>query len=216
MPLVSLQVQGLAYNTKKMKAEDLPKDWEDLTNPKYKRMVALDDPMRGSAMSTQLAAFKQHWKDDARWTRFIRGLKALEVPVHRSTGAMFRLLISGEYSLAEPALLNDLVREIEKGTPVDYVRSAPPIISPQYFAIYVKSPHPNAAKLLAEWMISPAGQAAIDSVGRPVSRKGIRSKTAIDTAWPPDIKPIGVTDRDYLENPKKWLDTYVKPIWEGK
>ncbi len=41
MPTVSLQIQALAYNTKKIKPADLPKSWEEIANPKYKGMVAL-------------------------------------------------------------------------------------------------------------------------------------------------------------------------------
>src|SRR6266446_3939873 len=44
-PVVSLQIQALAYNTKKLKREEAPRSWEDGTNPKYKGTVALDDPM---------------------------------------------------------------------------------------------------------------------------------------------------------------------------
>lgn len=216
MPVVSLQIQTLAYNTKTMKVEDLPRNWEDVANPKYKGMVALDDPLRAGPLTTQLAAFKENWKDDARWTRFVKGLKALNVPVHKSSSAMFRLVIAGEYGIAEPGYLVDLLREKEKGSPVDYVRSAPPIVSPRFSAIYAKSPHPNAAKLLSEWLISPAGQTTLDSIGREISRKGLRGRTSVEAAWPSDIKPIRVTDRVFLEDPKKWMDTYIKPIWEGK
>jgi iron(III) transport system substrate-binding protein len=34
IPTVSLQVQALTYNTRKMKAGDLPRSWEDVANPK--------------------------------------------------------------------------------------------------------------------------------------------------------------------------------------
>ena len=33
--------------------------------------------------------------------------------------------------------------------------------------------------------------------------------------FPRALKPIPVNDKLFLEDPKKWLDTYVKPIWEG-
>ncbi|MGZ9124907.1 MAG: extracellular solute-binding protein, partial [Candidatus Binatia bacterium] len=46
MATVSLQIQALAYNTKKIKPADLPKSWEEVATPKYKGMIALDDPMR--------------------------------------------------------------------------------------------------------------------------------------------------------------------------
>jgi len=214
-PVVSLQIQALAYNTKKLKRQEAPKSWEDVTNPKYKGIVALDDPMRAGPLSSMLAAFKDDWKDDARWTNFIKGLKSLNVSIHKSTSAMFRLVVAGEYSIVMPALLHDVVREKEIGSPIDFVRGAPPVVSPQQAAIYVKAPHPTAAKLFAEWLISPGGQAAIDAVGRASARKGFKSKTSIENAWGANTKPIVVSNKAYIEDARKWLDTAVKPVWEN-
>src|SRR5581483_1840735 len=157
MPTVSLQIQALAYNTKKMKPADLPKSWEDVANPKYKGLIALDDPMRAGPLSSMLSGLKTQWNDDARFNRFVSGLKALNVPVHKSTSAMFRLVISGEYSICMPALLHDVMEELHKGTPVSYVKSVPPVLFPRQAGIYVKAPDPNAAKLFAEWLISEEG-----------------------------------------------------------
>jgi len=215
MPTVSLQIQALAFNTKKMKPADLPKSWEDVANPKYKGLIALDDPMRAGPLSSMLSGLKTQWKDDARFNKFVTGLKALNVPVHKSTSAMFRLVISGEYSICMPALLHDVMEELHKGTPVSYVKSVPPVLFPRQAGIYVKAPDPNAAKLFAEWLISEEGQKTIDSVGRESSRNDFKSKTSIDSAFGKGTKPLPVTDQMFLEDPKKWLDTNVKPIWEG-
>jgi len=215
MATVSLQIQALAYNTKKLKPADLPKSWEDVINPKYKGIVALDDPMRSGPLSSMLSGLKTQWKDDARFNNFVRGLKALNVPVHKSTSAMFRLVISGEYSICMPALLHDVMEEMHKGTPVSYVKTVPPVVFPRQAAIYAKAPNPNAAKLFAEWLISDEGQKTIDSVGRETSRNDFKSKTSIESAYGKNMKPLPVTDQTFLEDPKKWLDTYVKPIWEG-
>jgi iron(III) transport system substrate-binding protein len=215
LPTVSLQIMALSYNTKKLKAEELPKSWEDVIHPKYKGMVALDDPLRAGPLSGMLAGLKEHWKDDARWTKFIRGLKALNVTVHKSTSAMFRLLIAGEYSIAMPSLLHDVVEEKEKGSPVDYVKSAAPVISAQQLGIYGKAPHINAAKLFAEWMIAPEGQMAVAAVGREVSRKGMKSKASVESAWGSKVKPIAIINSAFSEDPRKWLDANVKPVWEG-
>ncbi|MGH7833284.1 MAG: ABC transporter substrate-binding protein [Candidatus Binatia bacterium] len=213
IPVVSLQIQALTYNTKKIKGPDLPKTWEDVANPKYKKMVALDDPMRAGPLSTMLATLKDNWKDDARWTNFVKGLKALEVPVHKSTSAMFRLVIAGEYAICMPALLHDVIHEKERGTPIDYVTSAPPIVFPRQAGLYIKSPHPNAGKLFAEWLITPDGQSVIDSLGRETARKGAPSKTSIDRAFPKGTQALSPKDKLYLEDPKKWLDTNVQPVW---
>jgi iron(III) transport system substrate-binding protein len=215
MATVSLQIQALAYNTKKLKPADLPKSWEDVANPKYKGMVALDDPMRAGPLSSMLSGLKTQWNDEARFTKFVKGLKALNVPVHKSTSAMFRLVISGEYALCMPALLHDVIEEVHKGTPISYVKTIPPVVFPRQAAIYAKAPDPNAAKLFAEWMISEEGQKTIDSVGRESSRKDFKSHTSIEAAFGKSAKPLPVTDKLFLEDPKKWLDVNVKPIWEG-
>jgi len=215
MPTVSLQVQTLAYNTKRMKPGDLPKSWEDVANPKYKGRVALDDPMRAGPLSSMLAGLKEQWKDDRRFTNFVKSLKALNVPVHKSTSEMFRLVISGEFDICMPALLHDVMEEKEKGVPVDYVKTNPPVVFPRQSGIYIKAPNPNTAKLFGEWLISTEGQQTIDALGRESSRKDFKSKTSIESAFGKNMKPIPVNDKGFLEDPKKWLDTYVKPIWEG-
>jgi iron(III) transport system substrate-binding protein len=215
LPTVSLQVQALTYNTKKLKSADLPKSWEDVANPKYKGLIALDDPMRAGPLSSMLAGLWTQWNDQTRFNNFIKGLKALNVPVHKSTSAMFRLVVAGEYAICMPALLHDVIHDKEKGTPIDYVKSVPPVVFPRQAGIYAKAPHPNAAKLFAEWLISDEGQKTIDAIGRESSRNDFKSKTSIEVAFPKGTKAIPVTDKLYLEDPKKWLDTYVKPIWEG-
>lgn len=214
-PVVSLQIQALTYNTRKLKAEDAPRSWEDVTNPKFKGVVALDDPMRAGPLSGMLAAFKDEWKDDARWAKFITGLKSLNVTIHKSTSAMIRLVVAGEYSIAMPALFHDVVREKDIGSPIDFAKGAAPVVSPQQAAIYAKAPHPTAGKLFAEWLISPEGQAAIDAVGRASSRKGVKSKTSIENGWGANTKPIVVANKSYIEDARKWLDTSVKPVWEN-
>lgn len=212
---VSLQIQALAYNTKKIKPADLPKSWEDVANPKYKGLIALDDPMRAGPLSSMLAGLKTQWKDDARFNNFLRNLKALSVPVHKSTSAMFRLVISGEYAICMPALLHDVMEEMAKGTPVGYSKLVPPVVFPRQAGIYAKAPNPNTAKLFAEWLISDEGQKTIDSIGRETSRNDFKSKTSIDSAYGKNMKPLPVTDQMFLEDPKSWLDKFVKPVWEG-
>ena len=162
-----------------------------------------------------LAGLWTHWNDQAKFNKFIKGLKALNVPVHKSTSAMFRLVVAGEYAICMPALLHDVIHDQEKGTPIDYVKTVPPVVFPRQAGIYAKAPHPNAAKLFAEWLISTEGQKTIDAVGRESSRNDFESKTSIEVAFPKGTKAIPVTDKLYLEDPKKWLDTNVKPIWGG-
>lgn len=67
--------------------------------------------------------------------------------------------------------------------------------------------------ILSLWLISAEGQATLDSVGREASRKGFPSKTSIENAYGAGTQPIPVHDKLFMEDPRKWLDTHVRPIW---
>jgi ABC-type Fe3+ transport system substrate-binding protein len=95
------------------------------------------------------------------------------------------------------------------------VKSAAPVISAQQLGIYGKAPHINGAKLFAEWMITPEGQLAVAAVGRETSRKGVKSKASIEYAWGKNAKAIPLVNKSYSEDPRKWLDANVKPVWEN-
>lgn len=215
MPVVSLQIKVLAYNTDLLKPQDAPTNWEDVASQMYKGMVVLDDPMRAGPLSHILVALKDAWRNDTRWSRFVEGLKSLDVPVYKSTSEMLKLLVAGEYAIAMPALLHDVLLETEKGAPIDFIRTAPPIVSARYGAIYAKALHPNAAKLFAEWLISPEGQSVMESTGRETVRAGFPSRTSVEAVFGRGVTTVELTNQDYLSDPKAWLDKYVKPIWLG-
>jgi hypothetical protein len=113
---------------------------------------------------------------------------------------MFRLLVAGEYSIAMPSLLHDVIEAV---------------ISAQQLGIYGKAPHISGAKLFAEWMIAPEGQLAVAAVGRETSRKGVKSKASIEYAWGSNVKTIPIINKAFSEDPRKWLDANVKPVWEN-
>jgi len=210
MPIVSIQIQVLAYNTKLLKPEDVPKSWEDVINPKYMGKVALDDPLRGGPLTWQLIALREYWKDDAKWAAYIRGLKQLKVPVYRSTSQMYSLLAAGEYAISVPALSQDVLRGKEQGAPVDWVKTAPPILVPRFAAIYKNAPHPNAARLFAEWLISTEGQEVFASLMRAPSVRDFPSPIALENMFPKDATKLLVK---FPDDPSAYIEKEIKPIW---
>lgn len=86
--------------------------------------------------------------------------------------------------------------------------------SVQQLGITAKRPILTAPSF-AEWMITPEGQAAVAAVGRETSRKGVKSKASVEYAWGDKVKPIPIVNKSFSEDPRKWLDTNVKPVWEN-
>jgi len=214
LPTVSLQIMALSYNTKKLKKEDLPKSWEDVINPKYKGVVALDDPLRAGPLSGLLAGLKEYWKDDARLDEIHPRLEALKVTVHKSTSAMFRLLVAGEYSIAMPSLRARLDRGKRKREPRRFrqERRASDI------GATVGYLWQGAAY---QW--SQAFCRVDDYTGRPAGGVGSRSGSVAQRRQVQGVHRIRMgrqrqTDSDHqqgvLRRSRKWLDANVKPVWE--
>jgi ABC-type Fe3+ transport system substrate-binding protein len=209
-PIVSLQVQVLAYNSKLITSADLPKNWEDVTNSKYAGKVAMDNPLRGGPMTWLLVGLKDYWKDDTKWTNFVKGLKALNTPVFQSTSQQSRLLVAGEYELCIPCLSQDILLAKSTGGTVDWIKSIPPILFPRAAAIYKLAPHPNAGKLLAEWLLSSDAAPVWCSLQRTPGRTNVPCPVAVEQLFPGGAGTIPV---QVPADPAAWINTNLKPLW---
>jgi iron(III) transport system substrate-binding protein len=140
---------GIAYNTNLVTAEDAPKSWQDLLDPKWKDQIAIGHP--GFSGSTGL------------WTLALRELYGWEYfeklnegnpQVGRSTADGYNLVVSGERKIAVTPISLPLAGSLE-GQPVGTIYPTEGImLPPSGTGILAKSSHPNAAKLFAEFMLS--------------------------------------------------------------
>lgn len=150
---VRTQIWGIGYNTEKVKAADLPKTWEDLTQPKWKGKIGLGD-------RPQLWA-QQLWKvwGPERTTDFLKKLFAND-PQRRKEGldASANLLGAGEYDLLIPAAPYRIQDVKGKGAPVGWFSPEPLSIAVSEMVILNGGPNPNAAKVFVNWFISREGQ----------------------------------------------------------
>jgi iron(III) transport system substrate-binding protein len=150
---VRTQVWGIGYNTDKVKAADLPKTWEDLTQPKWKGRIGLGD-------RPQLWA-QQLWKvwGPERTTEFLKQLFAND-PQRRKEGldASANLLGLGEYDLLVPAAPYRIQEYKGKGSPVGWFSPEPISIAVSEMIIMNGALNPNAAKVFVNWFISREGQ----------------------------------------------------------
>jgi iron(III) transport system substrate-binding protein len=150
-------VYGIAYNTKKVSAADVPKKWADIADPKWKRKIAVDSqlsplarlaPVIGREGVIQLA--KDLMKNDP-------------IYANGTTNAVQKI-VSGEAPLGLVAL-NTALGEKEKGAPIDLVHPEPvAMVVTQLVFVAKDAPHPNLARLWTAWFAS----------------EGMRQKSMID------------------------------------
>ena len=67
-------------------------------------------------------------------------------------------VIAGEYLLALQIFNHHTVISAKKGAPVDWIKMEPVTGTLSVISVHKNAPHPNAAKLLVDFIISPEGQ----------------------------------------------------------
>ncbi|MGH7831428.1 MAG: ABC transporter substrate-binding protein, partial [Candidatus Binatia bacterium] len=165
----------MAYNTKMVKPEDLPKRWEDLiTNPIWRNgNLALGN--RPQLWGLVL------WKVKGEaWTKdFLTKLFAEVKPQLRREGmnAMLELTTAGEFYGNVPAAEYRVYQKTLDGAPIGYTCPAPVPAAVSEMGIIKGAPNINAARLFVNWFLSKEGQIAqyVSDFAPPV-HKALRRK----------------------------------------
>ncbi|QOZ22614.1 extracellular solute-binding protein [Bradyrhizobium sp. CCBAU 51753] len=145
-----LWLSSIAYNTNLVKAEDVPKSFADLLDPKWAgKMVKGHPAYSGTIMTTTFQLVRE-----LGWPYLEKLAKQRVMQVQSSTDPPKKL------SLGERAVMADgneygIVLLKEAGQPVEPVypsEGTPTISGPT--GIFASAPHPSAAKLFQAWLHS--------------------------------------------------------------
>jgi iron(III) transport system substrate-binding protein len=140
----------LIYNKDKVKPEDVPRAWTDLLDPKWKGRVATGHPAFSGCTGTwALGVKKVHgWE-------FFEKLAKNNPRIGRSAVDPMTLITAGE-CLVGVGSANNAYASVDKGNPIGIVHPSDGLVlcvTPS--AIPAHAPHPNAAKVFMEWLLSP-------------------------------------------------------------
>ena len=139
----------LTYNTSKVKAEDAPKKWTDLLDPKWKGKVSTGHPAFSGYVGTWVLSMKLQYKWD-----YFEQLEKNKPQIGRSINDTVTALNAGERQVAAGADGSTLY-SASRGNPLAMVYpsdGAILIIAPS--AILKGTKHPNAARLFMEYLYS--------------------------------------------------------------
>ncbi len=157
----------LGFNTNLVQRADVPMRIEDLADPKYRGKLG-----RVSAGGRWVAGILKA-KGEAAGMDIVRRIAQLEPRVYDSSNALGNALASGQIALAFDLHVTVAGPLKGQGAPVDYVVAEPVLILPVYQIIMKDAPHPFAAALAYDWMLSKQGQA----VYKPLDQIGPRKDT---------------------------------------
>lgn len=151
-------IRCMAYNTKLVKPDEVPRTWEDLvTNPRW-RGAKIGIPNRPDAWALHLWATKgEAWTKDFL-TRLFRDVK----PSLRKEGsnATLGLMVAGEFDAVLTGSTRRGTQYIAKKAPFAMVCPEIAAVGLSDVAVIKISPRVNAAMVYANWLISREGQLA--------------------------------------------------------
>jgi iron(III) transport system substrate-binding protein len=146
--LTRVYLSAIAYNTALVKAEDAPKSFADLLDPKWAgKMVKGHPAYSGTIMTATFQMVREFG-----WEYYEKLSKQRVMQVQSSTDPPKKLAL-GERAIMADGNEYNVVLLKEAGQPVEPIyptEGVPTISGPT--AIFASAPHPNAARLFQAWL----------------------------------------------------------------
>jgi len=159
----------MAYNTHLVKPADVPNSYEDLLNPKWRGKISLEHNdadwfaavVKGMGEEKGLAYFKK--------------LAAMNPQIRKGHTLIAEMVASGEIPLALSVFNHNVEKLKKKKAPVEWKVLQPAFGQPTDLGLARNAPHPHAALLFVDFVLSREGQEIINELGRVPSSLAVDS-----------------------------------------
>jgi iron(III) transport system substrate-binding protein len=199
-----LNVFVQAYNTKLVKKEELPKNWEDLAHPRWKGKLGIE-----AEDSDWLAGIYGAIGQERGDTVFRQIVSTNGMSVRKGHTLLTQLVVSGEVPLALTVYNYKAEQFRREGAPIDWFTIGNAIARPNGVGVAKNAPHPHAAVLYYDFELSPEGQAII------AQREFVPTSRRIDT--PLNKVPMTFVDaRVSIDEYDKWKNLYYDLFGAGR
>lgn len=158
----------MAYNTQKVKRDEVPKRYEDLLHPRWKGRMGLD------THDERWFANMLYLMGEDKGMALMEGLAKQEISMRRGRTLNTQLLLAGEFDLQITAYWYRVHLLKQSGAPIDWVAVEPVIVALHPISLAAQAPHPNAARLFIDYVLSSEGQEVFAKKGRVAARPGIK------------------------------------------
>ena len=193
--MAQITLYVFAYNTNLIKKADLPRTYQDLLDPKWKGKLGIE-----STDSSWLQMTADHIGGDAG-VKLFRDIKARNgFSVRTGHSLLANLVAAGEVPLALNVYQYKAIQLKRDGAPVDWFSLEPALASTNAIGIFRHAPHPNAARLYYEFMLTE-GQEVMASVDDVPSN--VRVSSPLNSQKITFIDPATA-----LDNRAKWEERF--------
>ena len=187
----------VAFNTAKVRREELPKTYQGFLDARWKGRIGLE-----ATDAEWMATLVKLW-GEAAGMGYFRQLAEMKPDVRKGHVLLAELIAAGEIPVGLTVYNSNAESLKRRGAPIDWLPVEPVVGRPQGIGVARNAPHPHAALLFADFVLSPEGQELLNSMGRvPVSTK---VKTDLNRFPYTMVDPVTVLDEQ-----EKW-----NKLWEG-
>jgi ABC-type Fe3+ transport system substrate-binding protein len=170
-----------AINTNLVPRQDMPRTPQDLLDPKWKGKMAWSTAAAAGAAVYVGSALRSMGEDDGM--AFLNRLSKQDiVNLDATNRAILDQVILGEYPIALNIFNHHAVLSAQKGAPVTWLRIAPISGLLHSIGLTRNAPHPNAGRLLIDFLTSEEGQRTLAEVEYLPAMPSVAAKT-------PEVKP---------------------------
>jgi ABC-type Fe3+ transport system substrate-binding protein len=196
------------YNTRMVKLNELPKTYEDLLNPRWKGQM-MWSTSRGSGAPIFIGNVLMSMGQEAG-KAYLQKLKGQNIAKSTASNRqILDLVIAGEYPMALHIFNHHAYISKTAGAPVDWYAIEPVTATIQTIALAKNTPHPHAAMLLLDFVLSEKGQKVFQQSNYLPAHPQVPAKQA-------DLKPGGgrftkalyMTPDLQFDKGNEWVDLF--------
>jgi iron(III) transport system substrate-binding protein len=156
----------LAYNTKLVKKDELPRTYEEIINPKWKDKITMSEDFDIFGMMLKVMG-------RPKGIEFMRRLAAQGVNLKNSYSLTIGAVASDEVPLGLNVYGTRTEEFKKRGAPVDWIPLEFTLASLEPLAVGAKAPHPNSARLFVDFLLSKEAQGMMRERFRIPSRPDV-------------------------------------------
>ena len=161
------QPRVFLYNTNMIPRDKAPQAFEDLLDRRWKEKLGMD-----TTDYDWLAALIDYY-GRGKALEFAAKLSKQQLNLRRGPTLLAQLAVAGEFPVVIDAFPEEIMQMKNAKAPADFIFSEPfvAVKTPTTISIAAGAPHPHAAALFVDFLLSKAGQDLMAGQGRWVSRK---------------------------------------------
>lgn len=163
------QPRVFLYNSRMVARDKAPQSFDDLLDPRWKDKLGMD-----TTDYDWLASLIDYY-GRSKALEYAGKLAKQQLNMRRGPTLLSQLAVAGEFPVVIDAFPEEVLQLRNAKAPIDFVFSEPfvPVKTPTTVSISSGAPHPHAAALFVDFLLSKSGQDIMAGQGRWASRKDV-------------------------------------------